>query len=304
MSRFVDGLGLLFRVVLVVFVFALIQIAFIYGFNVFGIDTGIYEGLFTTLYCTAVIFVFVFYLNARSRKRKQFLQMTKPDKYSVFSALVIAFGLLGLVTLYMYVATLISMRFQTVQEEMAHYSDSVDRFSDIDIAVVPYWDTILDFIASVILVPLSEELVFRGAVFGELRLKFKPVIAAMLSALIFGLLHGISIHIGYAFICGIVLAMVYQFSGSIWISFIVHAVFNLMGSSLFTLLDSGIFGNLNEASAMSAYYSSYFEIICILPGIAGFLLLYVLYKERRKNETVRSEGEEINEDTAVGEASL
>ncbi len=304
MSRFVDGLGLLFRVVLVVFVFALIQIAFIYGFNVFGIDTGIYEGLFTALYCTAVIGVFAFYLNARSRKRKQFLQMAKPDKYSVFSALVIAFGLLGLVTLYMYVATLISMRFQTVQEEMAHYSDSVDRFSDIDIAVVPYWDTILDFIASVILVPLSEELVFRGAVFGELRLKFKPVIAAMLSALIFGLLHGISIHIGYAFICGIVLAMVYQFSGSIWISFIVHAVFNLMGSSLFTLLDSGIFGNLNEASAMSAYYSSYFEIICILPGIAGFLLLYVLYKERRKNETVRSEDEEINEDTAVGEASL
>lgn len=304
MSRFADGLGLLFRVVLVVFVFVLIQLAFIYGFTVIGIDTGIYEGIFTVLYCTAVIVVFSFYLRARSRKKEHFLMLSKPDKYSVFSALVIAFGLLGLVTLYMYAATLISMRFQTVQEEMAHYSDSVDRFSDVDTALVPYWDTILDFIASVILVPLSEELVFRGAVFGELRLKIKPVVAAMLSALIFGLLHGISIHIGYAFICGIVLAMVYHFSGSIWISFIVHAVFNLMGSSLFTLLDSGIFGNLNEASAMSAYYSSYFEIVCIIPGIAGFLLLYVLYRERRKNETCKSEDEKISEDTAVGEASL
>ena len=156
MSRFADGLGLLFRVVLVVFVFVLIQLAFIYGFTVIGIDTGIYEGLFTVLYCTAVIVVFSFYLRARSRKKEHFLMLSKPDKYSVFSALVIAFGLLGLVTLYMYAATLISMRFQTVQEEMAHYSDSVDRFSDVDTALVPYWDTILDFIASVILTMVIE----------------------------------------------------------------------------------------------------------------------------------------------------
>ena len=125
-------------------------------------------------------------------------------------------------------------------------------------------------------------------IFGELKNKIHPVLAAVISSLIFGILHGVSVHIGYAFICGIVLSLVYYYTGSIWVSYIVHALFNLIGSSVFALMDSGIFGDLTEISNFFAFFLAVFEIICILPGIAGFLLIMAIYKGKNKKDEVIS----------------
>ncbi len=284
MDKYIESLGIVCRVLLAVFLFVLIQLVFIFGFDFLGINTDIYQGLFSTLYGIAVLAVFGFYCYKRSKKKEDFLMMQKPGYMTVFSAVVIAFGLLGFVTLYMYIFTVISMSNAPLQEDMAQYAESVDRFITTDAATVPYWDSILDFISATIIITLAEELVFRGVIFGELINRFHPIIAAVMSSLLFGILHGISVHIGYAFFCGVILCLVYYYSGSIWVSFLVHAIFNFMGSSLFSLFDSGIFGDLYEISDMIKYYTALFEVICILPGIAGYLLIYVIYKEDKKKK--------------------
>ena len=281
MNKVIDLLGLIFRIFLIVFLFVFIQVAVISVFRFAGLDANIYEGLFSTVYGLTAVAVMLLYGFVRSIKSDRLIRTDKPDGISIIAAVVIAFGLLGLVTLYMYAAVLISKNFEPLADQLTEYSDSVDRFATVDGSKVPYWDTLLEFVSSFMIIPLAEELTFRGALYSELNTRVKVIPAAILSALIFGLMHGISIHVGYAFICGFVLALVYHFSGSIWVSYIVHSVFNLMGSSLFTLLDSGIYGDLKNASANASVHAAVLEIICIIPAVSALVIMYLVYKDRQ-----------------------
>ncbi|MBR3533001.1 MAG: CPBP family intramembrane metalloprotease [Clostridiales bacterium] len=281
MNKVIDLLGLIFRIFLIVFLFVFIQVAVISVFRFAGLDVNIYEGLFSTVYGLTAVAVMLLYGFVRSIKSDRLIRTDKPDGISIIAAVVIAFGLLGLVTLYMYAAVLISKNFEPLADQLTEYSDSVDRFATVDGSKVPYWDTLLEFVSSFMIIPLAEELTFRGALYSELNTRVKAIPAAILSALVFGLMHGISIHVGYAFICGFVLALVYHFSGSIWVSYIVHSVFNLMGSSLFTLLDSGIYGDLKNASANASVHAAVLEIICIIPAVSALVIMYLIYKDRQ-----------------------
>ena len=281
MNKVIDLLGLIFRIFLIVFLFVFIQVAVISVFRFAGLDVNIYEGLFSTVYGLTAVAVMLLYGFVRSIKSDRLIRTDKPDGISIIAAVVIAFGLLGLVTLYMYAAVLISKNFEPLADQLTEYSDSVDRFATVDGSKVPYWDTLLEFVSSFMIIPLAEELTFRGALYSELNTRVKVIPAAILSALIFGLMHGISLHVGYAFICGFVLALVYHFSGSIWVSYIVHSVFNLMGSSLFTLLDSGIYGDLKNASANASVHAAVLEIICIIPAVSALVIMYLIYKDRQ-----------------------
>jgi membrane protease YdiL (CAAX protease family) len=90
------------------------------------------------------------------------------------------------------------------------------------------------FLASVA-APFMEEFVFRGFLFNAL-LRYAPVwIAAAISGLLFGISHGsVSAFLPLA-ASGIVLAYVYQRSGSLTASMISHALFNLINVALITL---------------------------------------------------------------------
>ena len=282
MNKVIDGLGVAFRVLLALFLFTAIQVAAIGLFRLFGLDTDVYKGLLSVSYGLAVIAAFLIYSAVRSYKRDQFIRLERQNPLNVFSAIVIGFGLLGLVVVYMYFAAKLSYIFESMQEDLAEYSERVDRFTAMDSKQVPYWDSLLDFVSSFLIIPLAEELTFRGVVFGELAGKMNHILAAFLSALIFGLFHGISVHIGYALICGFVLALTYYYSGSLIISFLIHSIFNLVGTSVFTLLDSGIFGDLSSFTYSSRFIMSVFEVICIIPGTAGFMLIYVLYNQKKE----------------------
>ena len=74
--------------------------------------------------------------------------------------------------------------------------------------------------------PACEELAFRGVIFGRYRRTGKIVSAALLSALLFGLMHLNGNQLGYAAILGFIFALSMEASGSIWTAFIAHAVIN------------------------------------------------------------------------------
>ncbi len=85
------------------------------------------------------------------------------------------------------------------------------------------------------IVPFAEELFFRGLVFGWLRRRMSVWLAASVSGLGFALLHGIWWLIPALVLLGIVLALIYERSGSIWTAVITHGLFNSFTTLLYFL---------------------------------------------------------------------
>lgn len=77
-----------------------------------------------------------------------------------------------------------------------------------------------------LLAPLGEELLFRGVLFGWLR-RWGFVLAAIISAVVFGVAHGINVVFPAAIVLGLLNAYVYEKSGSIWPSVVAHATNNV-----------------------------------------------------------------------------
>lgn len=84
-----------------------------------------------------------------------------------------------------------------------------------------------------VLAPFAEELFFRGMLFGWLR-RWGFWFAALVSAGLFGLAHGINVVLPASFALGLLNAVAYERSGSIWPAIVSHATFN--GTSLLALL--------------------------------------------------------------------
>ena len=80
-------------------------------------------------------------------------------------------------------------------------------------------------LAGGLLVPVGEELLFRGVLYGWLR-RYGMVVAVPISAIVFGLFHGINIVLPGAIVFGVLSALLYEKSGSIWPSVAAHAINN------------------------------------------------------------------------------
>jgi len=82
------------------------------------------------------------------------------------------------------------------------------------------------FILGGIVIPLAEEVFFRGVLYKWLRERWGVIVGVSVSSLIFGLIH-IDIAIAAtAFVLGIVLALVYEYSDSLWTAVLIHIINN------------------------------------------------------------------------------
>ncbi len=87
-------------------------------------------------------------------------------------------------------------------------------------------DMFLNILYVVTIGPISEELIFRGALFDRFYLVFPFWTANILQALLFGIYHMNVIQGFYAFLLGILLGMVRQMTGSILATIFSHMIFN------------------------------------------------------------------------------
>lgn len=86
-------------------------------------------------------------------------------------------------------------------------------------------------LSTVITAPIVEEIIFRGLVLSRLKRVMPVWVAVFLSSLAFGVVHGQLLWIAYAFVLGIVFAIVAECTKSTAASVLVHMVFNLVGMS-------------------------------------------------------------------------
>ncbi len=77
-----------------------------------------------------------------------------------------------------------------------------------------------------VLAPFGEELFFRGLLYRWLRQRWGVPAGVGLSSLLFGAIHGFAEVAVGAFLVGVVLALVFERSRSLWTCAIVHAIFN------------------------------------------------------------------------------
>lgn len=84
--------------------------------------------------------------------------------------------------------------------------------------------------------PLAEEILFRGILYRWLRGRLGIAGAAGLSAIAFAALHSIPELIPAIAVLGVILALLYELSGSLWTSVLAHAVYNSINVLLLYVL--------------------------------------------------------------------
>lgn len=88
------------------------------------------------------------------------------------------------------------------------------------------WLAIGSLFLTLCLAPLCEEFLIRGVVFGSWS-KLNPWFAFIGSSLVFALLHGTMTHFIPTLLCGMLMAVAFSMTGSIWRSVVLHIGYNL-----------------------------------------------------------------------------
>lgn len=302
----------LLRALFGVFVFLALMNMIFYLFARAGINIITYEGTCNFLYGIIAVPAVLFYIRltensyqgtdssySRGRVaggRFTLLRHRAINASQVMLLVIISLGMLGMVSIFIsYIASL-AERSTEVATVLEDYSQSTDRFSGIEeIHIIPKYDYILNLIGVSVFIPLAEELVFRGIVFGELRRSMHPAFALVISSIVFGVLHGNGLHIIYAAICGLILGATYWFCDSLLACFLVHAIFNLLGSGLPTLFDGSLFDNASGVVAqvinMIENLLFYIEYMMMPPALVSLVFLGMIYRDRI-SRVGRSSGEE------------
>ena len=288
--KFVDkASGWLFAIglaVALVFIFICIDLFIMMGFKNFGIDTGIYKGVYSLVAAVLnVIFFSAFFIICK-KIRRPVLQIQKISWVEILLAVIVAIGMLGFVDTFIMVSDRIAEYIKSLSEQMNQYRQAVDRYNGVEESAVPLWDTICYLITLCFIIPIEEELIFRGAVFGVLRRKMSPFLATVFTAVIFGVMHRVSIHTAYAIVCGIILTACYYFTENIFTSILMHAIFNIVGSGIGEFLKIKALG---VSSGIRNEILMNFNIICILMMVPAGLALLAMARISRKRRLKQGE---------------
>ena len=95
---------------------------------------------------------------------------------------------------------------------------------------------LVTLITTGIIGPIIEELMFRGIIYNELKLKFPSMKAILLSTLIFAIIHLNILQILYAFAVGFLLIFVYEKYKNIKASIVLHMTLNMTTTLYLPLL--------------------------------------------------------------------
>lgn len=137
-------------------------------------------------------------------------------------------------------------------------------------------------LSAVMLAPLLEEVVFRGYIAGGLRYAYGPIVAWVVSSLVFGLAHGFAAPAINATLCGLVLGFYYMRYRSLTLVVMLHAMNNLTACFLATVdLDNTPVSEIMGGGKL--YWSIY--AVCAIVTLLSFVRMYNILKHLKSNKT-------------------
>ncbi len=138
---------------------------------------------------------------------------------------------------------------------------------DVDFGENPtgVFGVILTVISTAVIPPLVEEFACRGVLLGALR-KFGDGFAILVSAIMFGIMHGNFQQMPFTFLIGVFLGFVTVKCNSIWPAILIHAYNNLSAVVFdYAFADVSIY-------LQNIIYTFYLTV-CLLLGVVGLILL-------------------------------
>lgn len=108
--------------------------------------------------------------------------------------------------------------------DVARYSKAYQEAA-ASLYAPPLWKQIL---YSGILIPIMEEMIFRGCIYRFLRRRVPFWWSALISAMLFGIYHGNLVQFIYAGICGFMLAYLYEKYRYIAVPIVAHMLMNIV----------------------------------------------------------------------------
>jgi membrane protease YdiL (CAAX protease family) len=146
-----------------------------------------------------------------------------------FDRRTIVAGVIGTVAMYVVTIGVANVQFSFTHQKPEETAISLFT-STHDSALI----ALFTFLAT-IAAPFMEEFVYRGFLFNALA-RYAPIwLAAIVSGVLFGLSHGSTSAFLPLAASGVVLAYVYQRSGSLTAAMLTHALFNLINVALITI---------------------------------------------------------------------
>lgn len=170
------------------------------------------ENALYLLLAASVICIPVFALLFRADRKKE--QSTKERETSITAWL-----LLAVIAVALCVSLNALIGFSGIEKFSKGYQQAAETLYSGGI--------FLELITVGILGPVCEELIFRGLMFQRLCGYMKPMIAVLISALLFGMYHGNIVQGIYAFILGAVMALCYLRFQTLWAPILIHVVANI-----------------------------------------------------------------------------
>lgn len=188
-------------------VFACMLVETLFEFSVGEMEMTVAAGILTLL---------AYYLMFRRRKKNLFSEM-KLVKLRLPSCLLMVFlgALLNFATIF--ILELIPFP----EAWLSQYGEMSSVITDSAV-----W---LQVLTSIIVAPIVEEVVFRGLIHTSLKGGMPMFAAMLLSAWVFGMVHGAIIWIIYAGVFGFVLVWIYEKYKSLLAPICLHFGFNLCG---------------------------------------------------------------------------
>ncbi len=144
-------------------------------------------------------------------------------------ALLGSMAMLGVSIAYMNLVDMIKL--DAVQKALEQYTEM------IEVASVSKTDLYLQFFALVILIPILEEMIFRGVILAGMMELNRPYLAVFGSAVFFGAMHVQPIQVGYAILSGVILGLIYYYTQNLCMTILSHMVFNFFGNGMFLIFD-------------------------------------------------------------------
>ena len=266
---------LLFAPILAIFVyFVIIFLAAETAFSMYGEDYLQYEGTISIIQAVGGLILFGIWLVIKKKMILDSPTWAVGKPYDWYTGLVGGGAMLGIAVVYFLIVPKIDVSFVT---------KAVDEYTELmEVSNPTQTDLYLYAFSVCFLIPVLEEIIFRGCIMEGMLELGHPYVAIFLSAIYFGLVHGQIIQIGYAFLAGIILGIIYYSTKNIVMSIVAHAVFNIFGYGIYMVF---------EISENADRVLMILEIICI-PIFA--VIAYYMLKLRTNRFPPEEETGDIN----------
>ncbi|MGI6546123.1 MAG: CPBP family intramembrane glutamic endopeptidase [Fastidiosipilaceae bacterium] len=225
----------------------------------------------TLLYSAPVqIVVYLIFLWIRRRKDPFYLLLRPNSKMAIPLGVGSALGMLGVSGLLVFAFSMLAENNRFWQQTLENYMQSTTYIAEES----NYW---LLTLCIAVLVPVAEELLFRGIVTEEIRRVAPDWLAVIIGGTAFALVHGNPVQVAYVFPLSLLLGAAYIWTNSIWVPIAMHMVYNFFGGSFSQLIQD------NETAQMI------YGVAVILMIPVGVICGILMWLHHRKQKIIAAE---------------